>query len=49
MDFLADLLGLEKFPAAVSLGVTFAILASGIGWPLWRTRPGVAAATPPEA
>ncbi|WP_310542840.1 TerC family protein [Phenylobacterium sp.] len=47
--FVADLLGWEKFPAAVSLGVTFAILASGIGWSLWRTRPGVAAATPPAA
>jgi tellurite resistance protein TerC len=36
--FLADLLGWEKFPPALSLGVTFAILAAGIGWSLWRTR-----------
>jgi tellurite resistance protein TerC len=36
--FVADLLGLEKFPAAWSLGVTFAILASGIVYSLWRTR-----------
>lgn len=41
--FFADLLGWEKFPAAISLGVTFAILASGIAWSLWRTR------TPPAA
>jgi tellurite resistance protein TerC len=36
--FVADLLGLEKFPAAWSLGATFAILAAGIGYSLWRTR-----------
>jgi tellurite resistance protein TerC len=36
--FVADLLGLEKFPAAWSLGVTFAILAAGIFYSLWRTR-----------
>ena len=36
--FVADLLGLEKFPAAWSLGVTFAILATGIVYSLWRTR-----------
>lgn len=36
--FLADILGLAKFPPALSLGVTFAILAAGIGWSLWRTR-----------
>jgi tellurite resistance protein TerC len=36
--FLADLLGLAKFPAAASLGVTFAILAAGVGWSLWKTR-----------
>jgi len=36
--FVADLLGWEKFPAAISLGVTFAILAAGIFWSLWRTR-----------
>ncbi|WP_374384858.1 TerC family protein [Dongia sp.] len=36
--FVADLLGLDKFPASWSLGVTFAILASGIFYSLWRTR-----------
>ena len=36
--FVADLLGLEKFPAVWSLGVTFAILATGIVYSLWRTR-----------
>ncbi len=36
--FVADWLGLGKFPAEWSLGVTFAILASGIGYSLWRTR-----------
>lgn len=35
--FLADLLGWEKFPAEWSLGITFVILASGIGYSLWRT------------
>ena len=36
--FVADLLGLTKFPALWSLGVTFAILASGIAYSIWRTR-----------
>lgn len=36
--FVADLLGWEKFPAEWSLGVTFAILASGIAYSLWRTK-----------
>ena len=36
--FLADVLNLEKFPAAWSLGATFAILAAGIFYSLWRTR-----------
>ena len=36
--FLADLLGLEKFPPAVSLGVTFGLLAAGVVWSLARTR-----------
>lgn len=35
--FVADLLGWEKFPAEWSLSITFAILASGIGYSLWRT------------
>lgn len=36
--FVADMLGLEKFPAALSLGITFAIIASGVAWSLLKTR-----------
>ena len=38
--FIADLLGFAggKFPAAWSLSITFAILSTGIGWSLWKTR-----------
>jgi tellurite resistance protein TerC len=37
--FIADfLLGGDKFPPAVSLGVTFALIAAGIGYSLWKTR-----------
>lgn len=36
--FVAEALGLEKFPAPVSLGITAAILAMGIGYSMWRTR-----------
>jgi tellurite resistance protein TerC len=36
--FLADLLGLEKFPAEISLSVTFLILAAGVAWSLFKTR-----------
>ena len=36
--FVADLLGLEKFPAALSLGITFAIIAAGVVWSLVKTR-----------
>ncbi len=35
---IADMLGLGKVPAQVSLGVTFAILAGGIAYSLWKTR-----------
>lgn len=38
--FVADALGLAKVPPAASLSITFAILATGIGWSLWKTRPG---------
>lgn len=38
--FVADMLGIGKIPPAVSLGVTFAILAGGVAFSLWRTRPG---------
>lgn len=36
--FVADVMGWEKFPADWSLGITFAILAAGVAWSLWRTR-----------
>ena len=36
--FVADMLGLAKIPASVSLGVTVAILATGIAYSLWATR-----------
>ena len=39
--FVADLLGLTKFPAEWSLGITFTILGAGVVYSLWRTR-GVA-------
>lgn len=40
--FVADLLGIGKIPPPVSLGITFAILAAGVGWSLWKTRGDVA-------
>ena len=36
--FLADLLGLEKFPPALSLTITFGLLAGGVVWSLLKTR-----------
>jgi tellurite resistance protein TerC len=36
--FAADLLGLEKFPPALSLAVTFGLLAAGVAWSLIKTR-----------
>ena len=42
--FLADALGLAKIPPSVSLGITFAILATGVGYSLLRTRPTANAA-----
>lgn len=36
--FIADAFGWTKFPASWSLTVTFAILATGIVWSLWKTR-----------
>src|SRR5512134_86823 len=38
--FVADMLGISKIPPSISLGITFAILATGVGWSLWKTRPG---------
>jgi tellurite resistance protein TerC len=36
--FIADLLGLQKFPQSLSLGITLALLAGGVLYSLWRTR-----------
>ncbi len=36
--FIAPLLGLDKIPPVVSLSITFAILASGILYSLWKTK-----------
>ncbi len=36
--FAADLLGIEKVPPLLSLGVTFSILISGVLFSLWKTR-----------
>ncbi|MCF6370529.1 TerC family protein [Rhizobium halophilum] len=35
--FVADALGWEKFPPEWSLGITFLILAAGVGYSLWKT------------
>jgi len=42
----AELPRLEKFPAAVSLGVTFALIAAGVVVSLIKTREEAAAALP---
>ncbi len=37
--FVSDwIMGGEKFPPVLSLGVTFALILGGIGWSLWKTR-----------
>ena len=37
--FVADFVfGGDKFPPALSLGVTFALIAAGFGYSLWKTR-----------
>lgn len=36
--FITPLLGLEKFPASISLGVTLGLLAGGIIYSLYKTR-----------
>ena len=36
--FVADLLGWDKFPASISLGVTVSLIAAGIAFSLYRTR-----------
>lgn len=37
--FIADLLGLDKIPPAISLATTFGLLAGGVVWSLVKTRP----------
>ncbi|MBV9078140.1 MAG: TerC family protein, partial [Methylobacteriaceae bacterium] len=50
--FVADLLGLEKFPPVLSLAITLGILAAGVAYSLWKTRrtgaaaPGLSAEQP---
>ena len=44
--FVADLLGLEKFPPSISLGVTFGIIAIGVVWSLMKTRGAAARGLP---
>ena len=36
--FIADMMGMEKFPASISLGVTFAIILAGVFVSLYKTR-----------
>lgn len=36
--FAADLLGIDKVPPAISLGVTSSLLVGGVVWSLWKTR-----------
>lgn len=36
--FISDLLGLEKFPPAIALTITFAILAGGVAYSLFKSR-----------
>lgn len=44
--FAAELLGIEKFPAAISLGVTFLLIATGVAASLLKTRKEAAAGLP---
>ncbi|MDD3181457.1 MAG: TerC family protein [Alphaproteobacteria bacterium] len=37
-SFIAYALGWETFPITLSLGLTFAILGSGVGYSLWKTQ-----------
>ena len=41
--FLADILGLEKFPPILSLSITFGLLIGGVVWSLRKTRAAVPA------
>ncbi len=44
--FIAELMGWEKFPASLSLGITFAILGAGVVISLWKTKGAVASGDP---
>jgi tellurite resistance protein TerC len=44
--FIADLFGWEKFPASISLGVTFALILLGVAVSLYKTRNIPRVATP---
>lgn len=48
--FIVDFLDMTKFPPAISLGVTVALIAAGVLFSLWRTRAEVAVvpADPPQ-
>lgn len=48
--FIVDFLDMTKFPPAISLGVTVALIAAGVLFSLWRTRTEVAVvpAEPPR-
>jgi tellurite resistance protein TerC len=35
---VADMLGIAKIPASISLGVTFGLIAVGVAYSLWKTR-----------
>ena len=45
--FAAELMGLDKFPAAISLGVTFALIAGGVVVSLAKTRAEAKSLTAP--
>ncbi len=36
--FIAEFTGIEKFPPAISLSITFGLLAGGVTYSLWKTR-----------
>jgi tellurite resistance protein TerC len=46
--FIADLFGWTKFPIQWSLGISFAILAAGVAYSLWRTRHNARPAAAPR-
>lgn len=36
--FIVEFTGIDKFPPAISLSITFALLAGGVSYSLWKTR-----------